>query len=102
MINLRIDLLPAEIATKGENALGAAVFAARPPITCSIQTVSDFIVVRGRHLAQNLGNEPRRIYGFAIGVPRTGSSRRRTDLRIRTVGVHAARIRYGTKDACIA
>src|SRR5947209_5588167 len=85
MIDLRIDLLPAQVSTKCEYVLGAVFFAAGPPRACGIQAVSDFIIVRRRHLAENLVDKTRRIHSRSKSVP---SARRRggpSYLRVGTI-----------------
>src|SRR5436190_14875444 len=98
MIDLRVDLLPAEVATKCEYGLGTVSLAAGPPVARYIQAVSHFIVVRDRHLAEGFGNKTRGIHTRAERVPRTCRSGGSADLRVGAIGF-CRDVRDGTKQA---
>ena len=65
VVELRVDLLAPVAAdsrslrSNGEDVFAAAVFLARPFETSRVQAISHFIVIRHRHLAQELRDESR-------------------------------------------
>ena len=87
VIDLGVDLLAAETGQGGDSTiigskygLGAAALVAAPPIARGIQTIAEnlgghtgihdgLVVVRQRHLGQDLCNKSCRIHSCAIGIP---------------------------------
>src|SRR5215470_20243792 len=76
VIELAVDLFPSQLVgstesgvVKREDAFLTVTLMARPPITGSVQSVADFVVVRQRHQAIELGDESSRINSLAIRIP---------------------------------
>ena len=81
VVEFQVELLPRVGETKAEPILGA-FRAADPAVTRGVEALADFIVVRGRHDTEDLGDIAGRIHAFTVGIPR-----RALHNRVGTVGL---------------